>query len=94
MSVAQATPESVLHPDRLSSADPGLRPIARRIHDAGREPPIISQHGQLGPRLLLDGAPFPHPAILSVTPDHHVTRLLHADAVGADAERFERETQD
>jgi glucuronate isomerase len=84
VSVTQAAPESGLHPDRLLPADPEVRPIARRIHDAVRELPIISPHGHVNPRLLLDDAPFPDPATLFVTPDHYVTRLLHADGVGLD----------
>src|SRR4051794_41367748 len=84
VSVTQAAPESGLHPDRLLPADPEVRPIARRIHDEVRGMPIISPHGHVNPRLLLDDAPFPDPATLFVTPDHYVTRLLHADGVGLD----------
>ena len=74
--------ELSLHPDRLLPAEPGVRAIARRVHDAVRELPLISPHGHVDPRLLLDDQPFPDPATLFVTPDHYVTRLLHAD--GAD----------
>jgi glucuronate isomerase len=74
--------ELSLHPDRLLPAEPGVRAIARRVHDAVRELPLISPRGHVNPRLLLDDQPFPDPAILFVTPDHYVTRLLHAD--GAD----------
>ena len=74
-----------LHPDRLLPADPGVRAIARRLYDAVRELPIISPHGHVDPRLLLDDEPFPDPASLFVTPDHYVTRLLHASGVGLDA---------
>lgn len=74
-------PPLSLHPDRLLPADPGVRPIARRLYDAVRELPVISPHGHVDPRLLLDDAPFPDPATLFVTPDHYVTRLLHARGV-------------
>jgi glucuronate isomerase len=37
------------------------------------------------PRLLLDDEPFSDPATLLITPDHYVTRLLHADGVALDA---------
>ena len=50
-----------------------------------RELPIVSPHGHVDPRLLLDDEPFPDPATLFVTPDHYVTRLLHADGVPLDA---------
>ena len=71
----------VLHPDRLLPPDPGVRAVARRLHDAVRALPIVSPHGHVDPRVLLDDAPFPDPASLLVTPDHYVTRLLHASGV-------------
>jgi glucuronate isomerase len=74
-----------LHPDRLLPAEPGERAIARRIYDAVRELPVISPHGHVDPQVLLDDQPFPDPATLFVTPDHYVTRLLHADGVALDA---------
>lgn len=75
----------VLHPDRLLPPDPAVRSIARRLHHAVRGLPLISPHGHVDPRLLLDDEPFPDPAALFVTPDHYVTRLLHADGVSLDA---------
>src|SRR3712207_6079948 len=74
-----------LHPDRLLPADPAVRAIARRLYDAVRELPVISPHGHVDPRVLLDDEPFPDPATLFVTPDHYVTRLLHASGVPLDA---------
>jgi len=74
-----------LHPDRLLPADPGVRAIARRLYAAVRELPVISPHGHVDPRLLLDDEPFRDPASLLVTPDHYVTRLLHASGVPLDA---------
>jgi glucuronate isomerase len=71
----------VLHPDRLLPADPTEREIARRIYEAVGELAVISPHGHVDPRLLLDDAPFADPATLFVTPDHYITRLLHADGV-------------
>jgi glucuronate isomerase len=47
--------------------------------------PIISPHGHVDPRILLDDTPFSDPATLFVTPDHYVTRLLHASGVPLDA---------
>jgi len=70
-----------LHPDRLLPTDPGVRSLARRLHDTVRDLPITSPHGHVEPRLLLDDAPFSDPASLLVTPDHYVTRLLHASGV-------------
>ena len=74
-----------LHPDRLLPADPDVRPIARRLYEAVAGSPIISPHGHVDPRLLVDDEPFPDPASLLVTPDHYVTRLLHASGVPLDA---------
>jgi len=68
-------------PDRLLPADPGERAVARRLYEAVHDLPVISPHGHVDPRLLLDDEPFPDPATLFVTPDHYVTRLLHADGV-------------
>lgn len=69
------------HPDRLFPPDPGLREVARRLYDAVRRRPIISPHGHVPARLLLDDQPFRDPASLFVTPDHYVTRLLHANGI-------------
>jgi glucuronate isomerase len=78
-----AAGEGVLrpHPDRLLPAEPGVRAIARRLYEAARELPVISPHGHVDPRVLLADEPFPDPASLLVTPDHYVTRLLHADGI-------------
>jgi glucuronate isomerase len=74
----------VLHPDRLLPAEPNVRAIARQLYDAVRELPIISPHGHVDPRILVDDEPFRDPADLFVTPDHYVTRLLHASGVPLD----------
>ncbi|AGZ41650.1 glucuronate isomerase [Actinoplanes friuliensis] len=73
-----------VHPDRLLPADPGVRDIARRLYAAVRELPIISPHGHVDPRILLDDTPFADPASLLIQPDHYVTRLLHAGGVQLD----------
>jgi glucuronate isomerase len=75
----------VLHPDRLLPVEPSTRAIARRIHEEIRALPILSPHGHVEPRLLLEDRPFADPATLLVTPDHYVTRLLHASGVSLSA---------
>jgi glucuronate isomerase len=82
-----ATPVPVLrlHPDRLLPPEPGVRAIARRLYETVRDLPILSAHSHVDPRLLLDNEPFADPAILLVTPDHYMTRLLHASGVPLDA---------
>ena len=69
------------HPDRLLPAEPGVREIARRLYEVVRELPILSPHGHVDARILADDVPFADPATLFVTPDHYVTRLLHAGGV-------------
>lgn len=76
------TPESLtVHPDRLLPADPAVRGIARGLYGLMRDQPIVSPHGHVDPRLLLDDEPFRDPASLFVTPDHYLNRLLHARGV-------------
>ncbi|MDT7573243.1 MAG: glucuronate isomerase, partial [Actinomycetota bacterium] len=75
-------PAPLVHsPDRLLPADPGMRAVARRLYDAVRGLPILSPHSHVDARLLVEDAPFRDPASLLVTPDHYVTRLLHAAGV-------------
>jgi glucuronate isomerase len=81
MSGMSSTAPLRLHPDRLLPAEPGLRDIARELYGAVRDLPILSPHGHVPARLLVDDEPFDDPAALFVTPDHYVTRLLHANGV-------------
>ena len=71
----------VPHPDRLLPAEPGVRAIARRLYELVQDRPLICPHGHVDPRLLLDNEPFPDPTSLLLTPDHYVTRLLHASGL-------------
>lgn len=68
-------------PDRLLPAEPGTRAIARDLFELVQELPIISPHGHVDAAVLLKDAPFPDPASLLVSPDHYVTRLIHASGV-------------
>ena len=83
--MTNTAPALRLHPDRLLPPEPGVRAIARRLYEAVRDLPILSPHGHVDPRLLLHDEPFADPASLLVTPDHYVTRLLHASGVPLDA---------
>ena len=74
-----------LDPDRLLPAEPSQRDVARRLYQEVRALPIVSPHGHVDPQLLLTDAPFDDPASLLVTPDHYVTRMLHAHGVPLDA---------
>ena len=70
-----------LHADRLLPADPAVRAIARELYTSISDHPIISPHGHVDPRMLLDDQPFADPTSLLLQPDHYVTRLLHANGV-------------
>jgi glucuronate isomerase len=69
------------HPDRLLPADPGTRAIARTLLARVQDLPIISPHGHVDAAVIEQNSPFPDPAALLVTPDHYVTRLIHASGV-------------
>jgi glucuronate isomerase len=73
-----------MNPDRLFPADPATRAVARRLYAEVTSAPILSPHGHVDARTLSLNEPFPDPAALLVTPDHYVTRLLHANGVGLD----------
>lgn len=72
------------HPDRLLPPDPGVRAIARQLYEAVRDLPILSPHGHVTADLLHRNETFADPASLLITPDHYVTRLLHANGVSLD----------
>ncbi|MCB0913794.1 MAG: glucuronate isomerase, partial [Propionibacteriaceae bacterium] len=73
-----------VHPDRMLPADPALRGVAREIYASVRDLPIISPHGHVPAQWLADDQPFADPTSLLITPDHYVTRLLHASGIGLD----------
>lgn len=70
-----------LDADRLLPIEPAARAVARRLYDSVSDAPILSPHGHVDPRLLLDDLPFSDPFELLVRHDHYVTRLLHASGV-------------
>jgi glucuronate isomerase len=70
--------------DRLFPADPATRDIARGLYEQVKTAPIISPHGHVDAAMLAADEPFPDPSTLLVTPDHYVTRLLHANGVSLD----------
>jgi glucuronate isomerase len=68
-------------PYRLLPAETRTRSIARDLLDRVENLPIISPHGHVDPTILAEDTPFPDPATLLVSPDHYVTRLIHASGV-------------
>jgi glucuronate isomerase len=73
-----------MNADRLLPADPATRDVARRLYESVASAPLLSPHGHVDARMLASNDPFPDPAALLITPDHYVTRLLHANGVSLD----------
>jgi glucuronate isomerase len=72
------------HPDRLLPPDPGVRDLARSIYSSVAGAPIYSPHGHVDAAIIAENTPFGNPAELLITPDHYVTRVLHAQGIGLD----------
>ncbi|WP_106816348.1 glucuronate isomerase [Microbacterium timonense] len=81
MNAAVAGPGS---PAALLPVDPHTREIAEELYAEVADAPIISPHGHVDPRLILEDAPFPDPVELFIRHDHYVTRLLFAGGVSLD----------
>jgi glucuronate isomerase len=79
--MAAPTTPLALHSDRLFPAEPTTRAVARGLYESVCELPIISPHGHVAAQLLLRNELLPDPAALLITPDHYVTRLLHASGI-------------
>jgi glucuronate isomerase len=70
-----------LHPDRLFSADPASRSIARDLFREVETLPIVSPHGHTDPRWWGENPAFENPAALFVIPDHYICRMLVSQGV-------------
>jgi len=70
-----------LDPDRLFSAEPGQRALARALHAAVKDLPIVSPHGHTDPQWYADNEPFTNASALLITPDHYVFRMLYSQGV-------------
>lgn len=75
------SPSIAADPNRLLPADPGTRSLARSLVSLVEALPIISPHGHVDASLLLNNERFPDPTTLLISPDHYVTRLIHASGV-------------
>lgn len=69
------------HDDDLLPLEPAVRGIARDLYDRTAALPIISPHGHVDARILLENLPFADPARLFLAEDHYITRLLVAAGV-------------
>jgi glucuronate isomerase len=74
-------PRLTLHPDRLFPPDETTRAIARRLHNAVRDLPLISPHGHTDPAWFALNQPFANPAELLIVPDHYLLRMLYSQGV-------------
>ena len=72
---------AMLHPDRLFSANPAERELARRLYDTVKDLPIISPHGHTDPAWFASNAPFADPATLFIRPDHYIFRMLYSQGI-------------
>lgn len=73
--------DSNLDSDRLLPADLRTREIARELYAEVHALPIVSPHGHVPAAQIEADVSFGDPAAFLVTPDHYVTRLLHASGV-------------
>jgi glucuronate isomerase len=71
----------LIHPDRLFSADPAERRIARSLYEQIQALPLISPHGHTQAGWFRFNQPFPDPAKLFVQADHYVFRMLYSQGV-------------
>ncbi len=79
---SQSDPRALtLHPDRLFPVEASTRALARELYQEVRELPIISPHGHVPISWIADDLPFTDPTSLLISPDHYVTRMLHANGV-------------
>jgi len=73
-----------IHPHILLPASEPARGVAAELYAEIAGAPVVSPHGHIEAALLEQDNPWPDPAALLVTPDHYVTRLLHAHGIGLD----------
>lgn len=74
----------VLHPDRLFSANPVERDIARTLYQHVKDLPIVSPHGHTDPSWFALDESFANPTDLLIKPDHYVYRMLYSQGIDLD----------
>jgi glucuronate isomerase len=67
--------------NRLLPTQNGEKALAEHLYGLVKDLPIISPHGHVDPKILVENANFPNPSELLLYFDHYITRLLHADGV-------------
>jgi glucuronate isomerase len=71
-----------LHADRALPAEPEQRAIAREIYAAISSLPLVSMHGHVDVKDILDNVAFGDPTELFVLPDHYLRRMLVSQGYG------------
>jgi glucuronate isomerase len=67
--------------DRYLTEDENALPLARELYEVMKEFPILSPHGHIDPKVILENKAFANPVELLVTPDHYITRMLYSQGV-------------
>jgi glucuronate isomerase len=80
----------ILHEDRLFSAEPAARGVARELCGEVKGLPILSPHGHTDPEWFATNAPFGSAAELFLQPYHYLYRMLYSQGVSLEAERRNR----
>lgn len=75
----------LLHPDRLFSADPVQRGIARELYAQVAHLPIVSPHGHTDPAWFATNEPFTNATELLLIPDHYLYRMLYSQGIPLEA---------
>ncbi|BBF80978.1 glucuronate isomerase [Asticcacaulis excentricus] len=68
----------ILNEDRLFSADPAQRAVARELYALIKDYPILSPHGHTDPQWFADNANFGSATELFLAPDHYIYRMLYS----------------
>jgi glucuronate isomerase len=67
--------------DRYLTDDVNALPLARELYEVMKQYPILSPHGHIDPKVILENKAFANPVELLVTPDHYITRMLYSQGV-------------
>ena len=76
---------NLLDPDRLFSADPIQRDIARGLYEDVSKLPIISPHGHTDPGWFAQNECFTDATSLLLVPDHYVFRMLYSQGIAMES---------
>ena len=67
--------------DRYLTDDAGALPLARELYEVMKQYPILSPHGHIDPKVILENKAFANPVELLITPDHYITRMLYSQGL-------------